>query len=156
MGEGCLFLKQMLRSIGPDLQDKTVTMYKDNRGAIYLANSLVGSVRHIDVHHHSIRGVVKRGEVIIEYVQSGFHHVGVLTIGTPSKWSRRRRRYSMELRLGYWRLSFEIEKSMGLSDHATNLWCSLPERGVVLESISCYCPQYAIGRYTSFLVAPCL
>ena len=90
-----LFLQQIMNFIRPGAEFEPVTVYEDNSDAIHLANNPIGSARskHIELRHHSIRDVVKRGLIRITHVESKLQHADALTKNLPTESFRQHRGY---------------------------------------------------------------
>lgn len=71
----------MLSFMRPRGKLETAALYEDNSGAIHLAHKPRSSIRsrHIDIHHHLIREVVKRSDIKIIHVETKLQQAGLLT-----------------------------------------------------------------------------
>ena len=65
-----VYLRQLLEDMGYP-QSKPTTLYEDNQGAIHLADNhgtFSKRTKHIDVRHHYMRDVMKRGWLVIKHI----------------------------------------------------------------------------------------
>ena len=94
-----LAIKAVLNFVQPHLSGRAIDMYEDNEGAKALAENPQGSHRskHIDVHFHFLRGLVRLGQVIIHSVASAEQHADILTKPLGRKAFRRHRDFLMNL-----------------------------------------------------------
>ena len=76
-----LFVCAVLEFLQPHLRGKPIGVFKDNEEAKALAENPLSSARikHIDVHHHFIRGLVKCGKIKMNFVSSEQQHADILT-----------------------------------------------------------------------------
>lgn len=75
------FTRRILGFIGSQVKLETVASCKDNRGATHLANNSMGSARskNIDIRHHSIRDIVRKGDIRIVLLGTKLQHANLLT-----------------------------------------------------------------------------
>lgn len=64
-----LYLRQLIRSLAPDIPCEKVLINEDNQGTIALANNPVNHKRakHIDIRYHFIRDEIRRGRIVLKY-----------------------------------------------------------------------------------------
>ncbi len=64
-----LYLRQLLKSLAPEIPCDSILIYEDNQGTIALANNPVNLQRakHIDIRYHFIRDEVNKGSVELKY-----------------------------------------------------------------------------------------
>ena len=76
-----VYLRGVLEFMQPGISLGTVPIYEDNMGAVNLAKNPVGSSRtkHIDVRHHFLRDLVKKGSIKVVHVDSEYQHADILT-----------------------------------------------------------------------------
>ena len=76
-----MFVYHVLEFLEPGKRVPPVVLREDNEGAICLAQNPLssGRTKHIDVRHHYIRDLVKRGRVQVEHVSSERQHADTLT-----------------------------------------------------------------------------
>ena len=65
----------------PWLVQETIDLFKDNQGAIALAENSIsgGRTKHIDVRHHFIRELVERKVLSVQVMESSSQHADILT-----------------------------------------------------------------------------
>ena len=56
-------------------------IFEDNQGAVQLSRNPVSNSnsKHIDVRHHFLRELVRRGDISVSHVPSEYQHAGILT-----------------------------------------------------------------------------
>lgn len=71
-----LLARQMWTYMHPRMKLETVAVNEDDSGVIHLASNPMGSARskHINIRHHFIRDVVKKGNVNIVHVETKLQH----------------------------------------------------------------------------------
>ena len=97
LGEGveeALLTGAVLSFICPELSGSCVRVFKDNQGAIALAENPLSSARskHIDVRFHFVRELRRAKKIDIQFVASEEQHADTLTkplAATPFKSHRR-------------------------------------------------------------------
>ena len=65
-----VYLRQLLEDLGYP-QSKPTTIFEDNQGTIQLADNHgthSKRTKHIDIRHHFIRDVMRRGWLLVEYI----------------------------------------------------------------------------------------
>ena len=57
------------------------SVFEDNQGALQFSKNPVSNSnsKYINVRHHSLRELVRQGEIIVNYVPSEYQHADVLT-----------------------------------------------------------------------------
>jgi hypothetical protein len=80
------FAKQVLEFLGMKVE-LPITVYVDNKGAIFLANNATTGQRtkHIDIRHHYIREHVENGIVVIRFVRSDDNDADLMTKNTSQR-----------------------------------------------------------------------
>lgn len=70
-GQELVWLRNMLEKLGYDDKNPTVLL-SDNLGAIHLTNKSVfhGRTKHVEIHYHWIRELVKAGKLVIQHCPS--------------------------------------------------------------------------------------
>ena len=76
-----LFTKAVLNFLQPELANETIDLFKDNQGAIAIAENSIsgGRTEHIDVRYHFIRELVERKVLNMQYTESSNQHADILT-----------------------------------------------------------------------------
>ena len=76
-----LAINAVLEFVQPHLSGRAIDLYEDNEGAKALAENPQGSHRskHIAVHFHFLRELVRSGQVKIHSVASAERHADILT-----------------------------------------------------------------------------
>ncbi|KAG5319415.1 COPIA protein, partial [Pseudoatta argentina] len=77
-------LRSFILELSPGSNGK-ITLYSDNIGAIKLAENPVfhNRLKHIDVRHHFVRGIVDNGEIELSYKSTEDMAADILTKGLP-------------------------------------------------------------------------
>ena len=88
-------------------------VFKDNQGAFQLSKNPVSNSnsKHIDVRHHFLRELVRKGEISVNHVRSGHEHAAILTNVLAFDLLARHRRFLMNLS-DEWNLVWWIRKLM--------------------------------------------
>jgi hypothetical protein len=86
-----IFISRLLRELGIDLLQKTITIQCDNTQTINLVtketSKLQTKLRHVDIHNHWLRQEVQRGTISVEYIPSASMPADGLTKALPrNKW----------------------------------------------------------------------
>ena len=76
-----LFLRQVWRFMIPGKGKPCFPVFEDNQGALELSKNPVSNSnsKHIDVHHHFLRGLVRQGDIIVSHVPSEYQCADILT-----------------------------------------------------------------------------
>lgn len=128
-----LFAWRMLTFVHPRVMLKTIAVCQDDSGAVHLANKSMRSARskHIDIRHHFIRDIVKRGEIKIVHVRTEFQHADLLTKNLNGDAYRQDREGVMILTVG-------IKKQGGCSRLMTLVWSFLVQWRMFSGIDSCF------------------
>ena len=72
---------------------------EDNQGALQLSKNPVSNSnsKHIDVRHHFLRELVRKGDIIVNRVPSEYQHADILTNFLTFDLFAIHRRFSMKL-----------------------------------------------------------
>ena len=76
-----LFLRQVWRFMIPVKGMPCFPVFEDNQGALQLSKNPVSNSnsKHIDVHHHFLRELVRQGDIVVNHVPSEYQHADILT-----------------------------------------------------------------------------
>ena len=84
MAEGvkeAMYVRGVLEFLRPEIETPSISVFEDNRGAKALAENPLSSSnsKHIDVRHHFLRELVKKGEITVNDVSSKDQRADILT-----------------------------------------------------------------------------
>ena len=76
-----LFLRQVWRFMILGKGMPCFPVFEDNQGALQLLKNPVSNsnLKHVDVRHHFLRGLVRQGGIIVNYDPSEYQHADTLT-----------------------------------------------------------------------------
>ena len=76
-----LFLRQVWRFMVPGKGMPCFPVFEDNQGALQLSKNPVSNSnsKHIDVHNHFLRELVRQGDIIVNHVPSEYQHADIFT-----------------------------------------------------------------------------
>ena len=74
-------MRGILAFLMPSLEPMSISVYKDNKGAIDLAKNPLSSSngKHIDVRYHFLRELAAIGDISVQYLRTEDQHADILT-----------------------------------------------------------------------------